>query len=250
MPFIIYPAIDLLGGQCVRLHKGDYDAVTTYGDPLVRVQAFHQAGARWLHLVDLGGAKDPAARQLPLIKEIVAATPLKVQTGGGIRTAQDVADLLEAGVERVVIGSLAVKQPDDVAALFQQYGGGRITLALDVLLNDDGVPMLAISGWREKTTIPLDDMIKRFMPEGLAHILCTDIGRDGTMTGPNEGLYVRLKESYPALHIQASGGVHHLDDLLSLQKQGIDGAIVGKAIYEGAVDLAAAVDRLKEAETC
>ena len=235
---IIYPAIDLINGEVVRLHKGDFARKTTYGtDPVAVAKSYADAGAEWLHLVDLDGAKDPANRQTDLISRIIAGSGLKVQTGGGIRSRDDVAALVEAGASRVVIGSLAVRDPELVADLMLEYGAEAICLAADVLRQDGGF-LIAVSGWQEASGLTLSDFLTGFQPAGLRHVLCTDIDRDGMMTGPNNDLYRQVKGQFPDIHLQASGGVKGIEDLDGLAT---DGVIIGRAIYEGAIDLRAAL---------
>ena len=242
---IIYPAIDLIAGEVVRLHKGDFDQKTTYGtDPVAVARAYAEAGASWLHLVDLDGAKDPANRQTALIADIIAGSGLKVQTGGGIRSRADLEALLDAGASRVVIGSLAVREPDLVRQMFLDFGAESICLAADVIRRD-GAFLVAVSGWQEASSLKLSDFIAGFADVGLRHVLCTDIDRDGTMTGPNAGLYAEMKADFPDIRLQASGGVKGIEDLDGLTT---DGVIIGRAIYEGAVDLKAAL--VKGAASC
>lgn len=228
---ILYPAIDLMGGQCVRLYKGDFNQSVTYAPTPVEVaKTYQDEGAEWLHLVDLDGARDPAKRQTDLIASIIKGTGLCVQTGGGVRSADDVARLVDAGASRVVIGSLAVKDPDAVRAIIAQHGSDKICLAADVMRNDQHY-MIAVHGWQEESTLTLRDFLARF-PE-LKHSLCTDISKDGTLQGPNVDLYERMAKSYPSVAVQASGGVSSLDDLRALKDAGAAGAIIGKALYEG-----------------
>ena len=235
---IIYPAIDLIDGEVVRLHKGDFEQKTTYGsDPVAVARAYADAGATWLHLVDLDGAKNPENRQTDLIGRIIDGSGLKVQTGGGIRSRDDVDALITAGASRVVIGSLAVREPDLVASMLDGFGVEAICLAADVVRPDDEF-MIAVSGWQEASSLSLYEFIHGFVPAGLRHVLCTDIDRDGTMTGPNGTLYQTVKRQFPDIQLQASGGVSGIDDLHDLPT---DGVIIGKAIYEGAIDLKAAL---------
>ena len=236
---IIYPAIDLIAGEVVRLHKGDFAQKTTYGtDPVAVARAYADAGASWLHLVDLDGAKDPAHRQTTLISRIIEGSGLKVQTGGGIRSRADVEALLSAGASRVVIGSLAVRDQDTVAAMIADLGAEAICLAADVVRPDQDF-MIAVSGWQEASTLTLADFIEGFLPSGLRHVLCTDIDRDGTLTGPNKALYDIVKAAYPDIYLQASGGVKGIEDLDGL---GTDGVIIGRAIYEQKIDLKAVLE--------
>jgi len=230
---IIYPAIDLRGGRVVRLTEGRFDQEKSYGDdPLAVARGFRAAGATWLHVVDLDGAKDPAKRQTPLVEKLARESGLRVQTGGGIRDEAQVAALLGAGVQRVIVGSLAVRQPDLVRGWFKSFGPEKIILSPDVRLDEAGVPRIAAAGWQETTGVALDDFLAGYLSAGLVHILCTDISRDGKLTGPNAVLYARLVKQFPSLQIQASGGVSSLDDLRALKATGSAGAIVGRALYE------------------
>lgn len=230
---IIYPAIDLRGGRVVRLTEGRFDREKSYGDdPLAVAKGFAAAGATWLHVVDLDGAKDPAKRQSAFVEKIVQDCGLRVQTGGGIRETAQIAALLTAGARRVIVGSVAVKQPALVRDWMGRFGPERIILSPDVRLDADGIPRVAAVGWQESTGLALDDFLHRYLAAGLIHILCTDISRDGKLTGPNTALYVHLVGKFPTLKIQASGGVSSLDDLRALKTAGVAGAIVGRALYE------------------
>ncbi len=230
---IIYPAIDLRGGRVVRLTEGQFDQEKSYGDdPLAVAQGFKAAGATWLHVVDLDGAKDPAKRQTPLVEKIARDSGLRVQTGGGIRDEAQVSALLAAGVQRVIIGSLAVRQPALVRGWLNSFGPEKILLSPDVRLDATGIPRIAAAGWQETTGVALDDFLTGYVAVGLKHILCTDISRDGKLTGPNSALYAQLVKKFPSLEIQASGGVSSLDDLRTLQGTGAAGAIIGRALYE------------------
>ncbi|MBA4136863.1 MAG: 1-(5-phosphoribosyl)-5-[(5-phosphoribosylamino)methylideneamino]imidazole-4-carboxamide isomerase [Opitutus sp.] len=231
---MIYPAIDLRRGRVVRLTEGSFEAETAYDDDPPRVaREFATAGSVWLHLVDLDGAKDPTQRQTALVAAVVQASGLRVQAGGGIREEAQVRALLDAGVSRVIVGSLAVKQPELVGAWLENFGPEKIVLALDVRLNPEtGVPQVAIAGWRADSGLALDEVLGGYLPRGLKHVLCTDISRDGKLTGPNFGLYSDLRRDFPTLELQASGGVSSLDDLRRLKREGASGAIVGRALYE------------------
>ncbi len=232
---MIIPAIDLLDGRVVRLRQGDFQATTDYGDEAVkRLTDYAEAGAPRLHLVDLTGAKNPAARQLPLIRRIVDALPSKVQlqTGGGIRTRDDVKVLLDAGVTAVVVGSQAVKAPDVVRQWFTEFGPERSVLALDVRVSDLGSAQVATAGWQETSGALIDDIVKTYLPCGLKHVLCTDIARDGMMTGPSVDLYARLAKAFPQVAWQASGGIASLADVRAAENAGAAGVIVGRALLE------------------
>lgn len=230
---ILYPAIDLRRGRVVRLTEGSFDAEKAYfDDPAAVARDFAAAGSPWLHLVDLDGAKDPAQRQTALVAAIVQACGLRVQSGGGVRDESHVRTLLDAGVTRVIVGSLAVKQPDLVGGWLEKFGPEKIVLALDVRLNAAGVPMIAVAGWQADSGVTLDATLRTFLPRGLKHVLCTDISRDGKLTGPNFELYAQLRRDFPGIDVQASGGVSSLDDLRRLKREGAPGAIVGRALYE------------------
>uniref|UniRef100_UPI000B35B4E1 1-(5-phosphoribosyl)-5-[(5- phosphoribosylamino)methylideneamino]imidazole-4- carboxamide isomerase n=1 Tax=Thaumasiovibrio occultus TaxID=1891184 RepID=UPI000B35B4E1 len=231
---MIIPALDLIDGQVVRLYQGDYGQVTEY--PVVPAEQFalyHQAGANWLHLVDLTGAKDTSARQLDLIATILASTPANIQIGGGVRSEQDVKDLLDAGAQRVVIGSTAVKQPEMVKGWMEKYGPEHIVLALDVNIDDQGNRKVAISGWQEDSGVSIEALLDDFLTVGLKHVLCTDISRDGTLAGSNVDLYRDLCAQYPQVAFQSSGGIGSLDDIAALKGTGVKGVIVGRALLDG-----------------
>ncbi len=230
---IIYPAIDLRGGRVVRLTEGKFDQEKSYGDdPVAVAQGFAKAGATWLHIVDLDGAKDPAKRQTALVERLAKESGLRVQTGGGIRDEAQIAALLDAGVARVIVGSLAAKEPARVRDWLARFGFERIVLAPDVRLDDAGVPRVAAAGWQESTGVALAELLAGYLSSRLVHVLCTDISRDGKLSGPNTALYTSLVQRFPALQIQASGGVSSLDDLRALRATGATGAIVGRALYE------------------
>lgn len=240
---MIIPALDLIDGNVVRLHQGDYAKQTAYGnDPLPRLQQYEQEGAKLLHLVDLTGAKDPQKRQIPLLKKLLAGVSVPVQVGGGIRTEEDVKALLEAGATRVVIGSTAVKQPELVQSWFERYGGNAIVLALDVRINEQGVKEIAISGWQENSNLSLEQAIEMYQPFGLKHVLCTDISKDGTLTGSNVNLYQEISQKYPDIAFQASGGIGSLDDIAAIPASGAAGVIVGRALLEGKFTVAEAIE--------
>ena len=236
---ILYPAIDLICGTVVRLHKGDFDQLTQYStDPVAVSKTYADAGATWLHLVDLDGAKNPQNRQIDLISNIIDSSGLLVQTGGGIRSADEVASLLDVGAARVVIGSLAVRDPDVVKQLMHTHGPEKICLAADVIWQNEAF-CIAVSGWQEASDLRLFDFLQMFVPSGLTHVLCTDIDRDGTLQGFNWALYTDVKRGFPNLQLQASGGASCLEDLKHLDA---DGVIIGKALYEGRFSVAEALE--------
>lgn len=231
---IIIPALDLIDGTVVRLHQGDYDQKRDYGsDPLLRLQEYQRQDAKLLHLVDLTGAKDPKARQITLIQTLIKGVQVPVQIGGGIRTQDDVEALLAAGAARVVIGSTAIKQPEIVKQWFSKYGSEALVLALDVRIATDGNKYVAIHGWQEDSNQTLEQVIDDYLPHGLKHVLCTDISKDGTLSGSNVRLYREISQKYPQIAFQASGGIGQLDDVKALKDSGVAGVIVGRALLEG-----------------
>jgi len=229
---IVYPAIDLRDGVCVRLMHGRFDQVTRYDDdPAARLAAFVDAGAEWVHVVDLDGAQAGRAVQHALIGRLARSVDVRIQSGGGVRSREDVAALLDAGVTRVVVGSQAVTAPDAVGAWLGEFGPERIALALDVKIRD-GVPVPALKGWTEAATVDLWQALDRFAVGTAGHVLVTDVGRDGALTGPNLELLGEIVRRRPDLSVQASGGVAETSDLTAAREVGCAGAIVGRAIYE------------------
>ncbi|WP_312127551.1 1-(5-phosphoribosyl)-5-[(5-phosphoribosylamino)methylideneamino]imidazole-4-carboxamide isomerase [Brevundimonas sp.] len=238
---IIYPAIDLKDGFAVRLMHGDFDKVTRYDDnPASRLAAFAAEGAEWVHIVDLDGAKAGGARQYGLVGEMAKSVDVKIQCGGGVRSEEDIKRLLDAGVNRVVIGSLAVTDSDQVLAWLDQFGPEAITLALDVKYEDD-MPVPALKGWTQSAGVDLWTVLERYPSDLLRHVLMTDVSRDGALTGANLDLLGEALKRRPELKIQASGGVATLDDLTGAKAIGCDGAITGRAIYEGKFTVAEAI---------
>ena len=238
----ILPAVDVLDGRVVRLHRGDFDAVTDYGgDPLAAARAFAEDGATTLHLVDLSGARDGARRQTGLVAEI-ARLGLEVQTGGGVRSAADVEAILDAGAARAVIGSLAVSDPETVAGWVERFGGERIVAAFDVRL-EDGEAWPTLKGWTERATRPLDALLDDYRAAGLVRAMATDVDRDGTLEGPNLDLYRDLLANRPDIAWQASGGVSSLDDVKALKAAGLPAVIIGRALFEHKL-------RLEDALSC
>ncbi|WP_227318934.1 1-(5-phosphoribosyl)-5-[(5-phosphoribosylamino)methylideneamino]imidazole-4-carboxamide isomerase [Cedecea davisae] len=239
---MIIPALDLIDGKVVRLHQGDYGQQRDYGsDPLPRLQDYQAQGAQVLHLVDLTGAKDPAARQIPLLQKLLAGVTVPVQVGGGVRTEQDVEALLEAGAARVVVGSTAVKSPELVQGWFKRFGADALVLALDVRIDAAGNKQVAVSGWQETSGTTLEQLVEQFLPFGLKHVLCTDISRDGTLAGSNVELYQEVCARFPQVAFQASGGIGDIDDIAALRDSGVKGVIVGRALLEGKFNVTEAI---------
>ena len=231
---MIIPAIDLINGKVVRLYQGDYGQKTEYtASPQERFDLYVAAGAKQLHLVDLDGAKDASKRQLTVIRELLRNTKAPVQIGGGVRTEQDVKDLLDAGANRVVVGSTAVKSPELVMGWMEKYGAEHIVLALDVNIDANGVRKIAVAGWQQDSGVTIEALIERFLPAGLKHVLCTDISRDGTLQGSNVELYQNLAAQYPQIRFQASGGIGGIADIEALKGSGVGGVILGRSLLEG-----------------
>jgi phosphoribosylformimino-5-aminoimidazole carboxamide ribotide isomerase len=242
MQFSAIPAIDVRYGRVVRLNQGDYEQQTVYeGSPLALAKGYADAGAKWLHLVDLDAARMGGYSLQGLLGELTHQTPLKIQTGGGIRSEADVEALLELGVSRVVVGTAAVRQPARVGAWLRDYGIERITLALDARQDADGAWRLPVAGWTEHSTETLDSLLQRFVDDGLKHLLCTDIARDGMLSGFNLDLYRQLAQRWPGLHIQASGGVRSIEDVVAAREAGASAAILGRALLENRFTLAEAL---------
>ena len=236
--FTPYPAIDVRDGRVVRLRQGDYSNETRYpSEPLALAQDYARAGADWLHLVDLDAARAGGYTLTQLLANIKQHTALRVQTGGGIRSDDEIQRLFDAGADRVVVGSLAVRDPDRVAIWLRRFGVERIVIALDTRCDSGGIWRLPINGWTENSGIELDSLLDRHAQAGIRHLLCTDIHRDGMLGGPNVELYARLARDWPQLAVQASGGVHHLSDIGALRKAGCAGVVLGKALLDGLMDL-------------
>jgi phosphoribosylformimino-5-aminoimidazole carboxamide ribotide isomerase len=230
---ILIPAIDLRNGRCVRLFQGDFGAETRYEfEPRELLIRYQELGASWLHVVDLDGAKDGALANRSIIVALAAQRGLQLQVGGGVRTAATIEDLLQHGVGRVVVGSAAVERPDEVSEWLKRYGPERICLAFDVRLDQTGVPRVRTRGWTEATAISLWEAVARFPADRIKHILCTDIERDGALSGPNVDLYREAVSRFPQLAWQASGGVRDASDLETLAGTGVAGAVSGKALLE------------------
>ena len=235
----IFPAIDLVGGKAVRLFKGDYAQMTVYHEnPLEVARSFETAGAKYIHLVDLEGAKSGVPANLPTIEKIVQNTNLFVEVGGGIRNMEIAEAYLSIGVDRVILGTAAVTDEAFLKAALEKYGK-KIAVGVDL---KDG--FVAIKGWTEKSTQTAEEFFRKMEALGVSTVICTDISRDGAMQGTNRALYKELSEKYPIALI-ASGGVSDMEDIRALTAMGIHGAIVGKAYYIGAIDLKQAVEEAK-----
>jgi len=235
----IFPAIDLVDGKAVRLFKGDYNEMTVYSDdPPAVAKAFEAAGAGFIHIVDLEGARDGGTPNMPTIRRILDETSLFVEVGGGIRSMETIEAYISAGVSRVILGTAAVKNEVLVAEAVAKYGD-KIAVGIDI---KDG--FVAIKGWTEKSAYTCEEFFAKMQALGVKTIICTDISRDGAMKGTNRQLYKALSGKFSA-DIIASGGVSDIDDVKALREMGLYGAIIGKAWYTGAIDLAQAIEVAK-----
>ena len=232
----LFPAIDLYGGKAVRLYKGNYNEMTVYNDdPVAVAKDFEACGAKYIHLVDLEGAKTGETPNLDVISRIVSETNLLAEVGGGIRSMQTIEKYISAGVSRVILGTAAVTNQSFLMAALLKYGKA-IAVGVDIR---DG--FVAINGWTENSALRYEEFMDKLVMLGVSTVIVTDISRDGAMKGTNRSLYAELAEKFPMLNVIASGGVSSLDDVSALNKMDIYGAIIGKAYYTGAIDLKEAV---------
>jgi phosphoribosylformimino-5-aminoimidazole carboxamide ribotide isomerase len=229
----IIPAIDLIDGKCVRLSQGDYAQKTIYNEnPLQVAQSFEAAGLKYLHLVDLDGAKAGAVTNWNVVNDITRNTKLTVDFGGGVKTQDELSKLFDLGVHQVNLGSIAVKNSKLVSEWIELFGADKIILSADVK-NEQ----IQINGWMDKSDLSISSLTKKFIGYGIKYITCTDIHTDGMLQGPNVTLYSKLIGDFPTTRWIASGGVAKLADLDTLKATGVDGVIIGKAIYEGKIKL-------------
>ncbi|KXJ52127.1 MAG: 1-(5-phosphoribosyl)-5-((5-phosphoribosylamino)methylideneamino)imidazole-4-carboxamide isomerase [Colwellia sp. Phe_37] len=239
---MMIPAIDLIDGEVVRLFQGDYQQKTQYQyTAKERQDAYAKAGATVMHFVDLDGAKDSTKRQLTLLKTLVKHDSMTIQVGGGVRCKADVQQLLSLGADRIVIGSLAIKEPALVQQWLTEFGGEHIVLALDVKIDASGNKTLPTHGWIEDSGVNLESLLDDYIAAGLIHVLCTDISKDGTLSGSNVEMYQELCQQYPSIKWQASGGIGSLDDIKALIPTGVDGVILGRSLLEGKFTLEEAI---------
>ena len=235
---LVIPSIDLRGGQCVRLLKGEFDAETRYAvDPRELLERYADAGVRWLHLVDLDGARDGTPGNRALIRQMAAQSRIRIQLGGGLRNRGLVEEALGNGVSRAVIGSAAVEQPQLLRELLAAHGPERICLAVDVRVDPEGLPRVRTRGWVQEHQLSLWELLESCADVPLQHVLCTDIERDGALAGPAYALYGQALKRYPRIAWQASGGIRSADDLARLADMGLAAAITGKALLEGRIKL-------------
>lgn len=229
----IIPAIDIIDGKCVRLSQGDYSKKNEYeASPFEMAKKYEDAGVSRVHLVDLDGAKNGEPCNLKTLREIAGNTSLDIEWGGGVKSRRHLDEVLAAGADHVIIGSLAVKQPELMEEWLKEFGGDRIILGAD--LRDGKV---SVSGWLEDSEVSIDDIITRFIPFGLKEAIVTDISKDGMLQGPNVQLYTDLSSRYPEVVFTVSGGVSKMEDIAELDRLGLPRVIVGKAIYEGNIPI-------------
>ena len=235
----VIPAIDLKDGKCVRLFKGDFEQTTEYSDdPAAVARQFAELHVKDLHIVDLDGARSGTQGNREIVEVIASETDMSVQVGGGIRDRETLSAWLDAGVSRCVIGSLAITEPDAVKSWLVKFGGEKIVLALDVNIDDSGVPVVTTHGWTRNSSTSVYECIDDYRSLGLRHVLCTDVSRDGAMAGPNLELYADILDQFPDLQLQASGGVRHVQDLQALRDLGLPAAITGRALLDGKITAA------------
>ena len=229
----IIPAIDIINGQCVRLTQGDYNRKKVYNtNPLEVAKSFEAAGIRYLHLVDLDGARLGQVENYKVLEAIASNTNLQIDFGGGLRTNEDVERVFSAGAKQITGGSIAVKNPNLFKTWLDQFGSKKIILGADALGGN-----IAIQGWAENTDLPVNGFISDYQERGIEYVICTDISKDGALTGPAIALYKTIMEENMDIKLIASGGVAGVSDLAELKQLGVDGVIVGKAIYEGKITL-------------
>ncbi len=233
MKIELIPAIDIIGGKCVRLTKGDYGQKKVYNeDPVAQAREFEELGMKRLHVVDLDGAKAKHIVNVDVLKGITSATNLKVDFGGGIKSDADIEEAFAAGASLVTIGSIAVSQPDTFLKWLDQYGADKIILGADVRNG-----LVSINGWKEDSKEELLPFLSRYVEAGVKNVLCTEISRDGTLSGPSTELYRKVMEAFPDIHLIASGGVGGDDDIIELDQACIPAVVFGKAWYEGKINI-------------
>jgi len=234
----IIPAIDLYGGKCVRLYKGDFNQMKVYADnPAEMAQRFEEMGCTHLHVVDLEGARKGRVQQAHVVESIASASELIIDFGGGIKTDADVTDILNAGADKFTAGSIATRDKERVLGWLEGYGSDKVILGADARNKK-----VAVDGWNEATSFDVIQFIKDYVENGITQVICTDIETDGTLAGPSIGLYKEIQRESPVLDLIASGGVRDLSHIEQLIEIGVTGVIVGKAIYEGTLDLKIALE--------
>jgi len=228
----VIPAIDIIDGRCVRLSQGDYGRSKTYGDPLDMAKAFADAGASRVHLVDLDGAKASSPANLAVLEKIASLGPLRSEWGGGIKSAQALRSVFDAGADWAIVGSIAALEPDLFAQWLQAFGPEKLILGADVKN-----ARIAVKGWLEESALGIEDLLEKFRPCGLVQVICTDISKDGMLCGPSEEMYTQLKTRFPEMEFTVSGGISKNADIERIEELGLPRVIVGKAFYEGRITL-------------
>ena len=240
----LIPAIDIIGGRCVRLTQGDYKQSKEYGDPVEMAIRFEQAGYRRLHMVDLDGARSKHVVNCEILRAVTKATSLCVDFGGGIKTEEDLNQVFEAGAYMATAGSVAVTNPHLYIQWLQKYGAEHLILGADVRNG-----YISINGWKEDSSMQLDTFLKSYMEQGTRNVLCTDISRDGMLQGTASEMYRHLMDSYPHMHLIASGGVSSIQDIEELERAGVPAVVFGKSIYEGKIDICKLIKRFPQNQT-
>ena len=228
----VIPAIDIIDGRCVRLSQGDYGRSKTYGDPLDMAKAFADAGASRVHLVDLDGAKASSPANLAVLEKIASLGAMRSEWGGGIKSAQALRSVFDAGADYAIVGSIAALEPDLFAQWLQAFGPEKLILGADVKN-----ARIAVKGWLEESALGIEDLLEKFRPYGLVQVICTDISKDGMLCGPSEEMYAQLKTSFPEMEFTVSGGISKNADIERIEELGLPRVIVGKAFYEGRITL-------------
>ena len=240
----LIPAIDIIDGQCVRLTQGDYDQKRAYGNPVEMAIRLEEAGYKRLHMVDLDGARSKHIVNIKTLREVTKATRLRVDFGGGIKTTDDLEQVFDAGADMATAGSIAVKNPELYLTWLQKYGARHIILGADVRNGQ-----VSINGWKEDAPVTLDDFLKSYMDKGTINVLCTDISKDGMLQGTAIELYTKIIQTYPHMHLIASGGVSSINDIAELEQAGVPAVVFGKAIYEGRINLQELLTRFPQDQT-
>ncbi|MBQ2104387.1 MAG: 1-(5-phosphoribosyl)-5-[Bacteroidales bacterium] len=228
----VIPAIDIIDGRCVRLSQGDYGRSKTYGDPLDMAKAFADAGASRVHLVDLDGAKASSPANLAVLEKIASLGALRSEWGGGIKSAQALRSVFDAGADWAIVGSIAALEPDLFAQWLLAFGPEKLILGADVKN-----ARIAVKGWLEESALGIEDLLEKFRPCGLVQVICTDISKDGMLCGPSEEMYTQLKTRFPEMEFTVSGGISKNADIERIEELGLPRVIVGKAFYEGRITL-------------
>ena len=229
----LIPAIDIIGGRCVRLSQGDYDRQTTYdAEPADMVKRFADCGVKRVHVVDLDGAKAAQPENLPTLEKMAGVDGISIEWGGGLKTETAVRQVFDAGSTYAIVGSVAAKQPDLFTTWLNAFGAERMVLGADVREGK-----VSVSGWQEDLNLGIEALIDTFQPHGLRQVICTDISRDGMLQGPSFDLYTQLQAAYPDIDFTVSGGISSMDDIRRLNSLNLRKVIIGKAIYEGRISL-------------